>query len=216
MRTSRLIVHGAVSAGYALGGAALWLGLPSEIPPSWTAASGEVVWLGGPLVAFLLPTTVAVTYRLLRSLSRTGPIDQHDAALGMLDVVMARVALLVLGVHATILAGLEGWLFGRPWSGQVLPLMLGLAMVSIGNLLPRIRPNLAIGIRTQRTLSDRAYWIRAHRRAGYLVVACGAVVMVSALAVPSPVGPSIILLIAPAAIVGTWLLVRWQRPDVDA
>jgi uncharacterized membrane protein len=81
-------------------------------------------------------------------------------------------------------------------------------MISVGNLLPRTGPNLAIGIRTQRTLADRGYWLNTHRRAGYMVVICGAVIVLSALAVPKPVGPGMILLVGPAALVGTWLLLR--------
>ena len=81
-------------------------------------------------------------------------------------------------------------------------------LISVGNLLPRTRPNLAIGIRTKRTLSDRACWMRTHRDAGYLVVACGFVLVLSAIAVPKPVGPGMILLVGPAAVVGTWLLLR--------
>jgi hypothetical protein len=33
--------------------------------------------------------------------------------------------------------------------------------MAIGNLLPRVRPNVAIGIRTSRTLRDRDAWLRA-------------------------------------------------------
>jgi len=94
--------------------------------------------------------------------------------------------------------------------------MLGFTMISIGNLLPKTRPNIAIGIRTHRTLSDRALWVRTHRSAGYLVVACGAVIILSAIAVPAPVGPGMILLVGPAALVGTSLLVRFSRENADA
>ena len=50
----------------------------------------------------------------------------------------------------------------------------------------------------------------------YLVVACGVVVVVSALAVPKPVGPGMILLVGPAALIGTWLLLRLQGRHVNA
>jgi uncharacterized membrane protein len=45
--------------------------------------------------------------------------------------------------------------------------------VAVGNLLPRTRPNLALGIRTARTLSDRRLWMLTHRVGGYVVVAVG-------------------------------------------
>ena len=209
MRAPRWITHSAILVGYVLGIVALYSGLPTEIPPSWTASNGDVLWLGASMVAFLLPTAVAVTDILLRDLCIRHPI-QHSTVnvLAILDAIMARVAVFVVGVHATVLAGLLGLLSGREWAAQVVPLMLGATMISVGNLLPRTRPNLAIGIRTHRTLSDRALWIKTHRSASYIVVACGVVIVLSAIAVPRPVGPGMILLVGPAALVGTWLLVR--------
>jgi uncharacterized membrane protein len=105
-------------------------------------------------------------------------------------------------------------LSGRDWTARIVPLLLGVTMIAVGNLLPRVRPNLAIGIRTRRTLSDRACWMRTHRRAGYLIVAAGVVVVLSAIAVPKPLGPGMILAIGPAVLVGAWLLPRLQRREV--
>jgi uncharacterized membrane protein len=218
MRTPRSVTYSAVLVGYVLGIVALYSGLPTEIPPSWTASNGDVLRLGTSMVAFLLPTAVTVTDILLRGLCVRHPIDQHSTVnvLAIFDAIMARVAVFVVGVHVAVLAGLLGLLSGREWAAQVVPLMLGITMISVGNLLPRTRPNLAIGIRTRRTLSDRAYWLKTHRRAGYLVVTCGAVVVLSALAVPRPVGPGMILLVGPAALVGTWLLLRLQGRHAHA
>lgn len=128
MRALRSPQNLLIVVGYGLGAAALSAGLPEQIPPLWNVSGRGALWCGGPMVAFLLPTAVAVTNVLLR---------------------------------------------GREWADQIVPVMLGLTMISIGNLLPRTRPNLAIGIRTPRTLSDRALWIRMHRSAGYMVVALG-------------------------------------------
>jgi uncharacterized membrane protein len=170
------------------------------------------------MVAFLLPTAVAAIDILLRGLCVRHPIDRHGMAnvLAIVDAIVARIALFVVGVHTAVLAGLLGWLSGREWAAQLVPLMLGVTMISVGNLLPRTRPNLAIGIRTRRTLSDRGCWLNTHRRVGYMVVICGAVVVLSALAVPRPVGPGMILLVGPAALVGTWLLVRSQGRHAHA
>jgi hypothetical protein len=214
----RLVTRSAILAGYALGVGALYWRLPAEIPPLWTGPSGDVIWLGAPMAAFLLPTATAVIESLLRNLFERHPIDRHGAAdaLWVFDAIMARVAVFVLGVHAAVLAGLLGLLFGQAWAAQLVPLMLGVAVIGVGNLLPRTRPNLAIGIRTERTLSDRTYWIRTHRRAGYLVVTCGVVLVLSALAVPTPVGPGMILIVGPAALVGTWLLLRFNGPHAHA
>jgi uncharacterized membrane protein len=194
-----------VAAGYGLG-AALYAALPDEAP------------FARPLAAFLLPTAAAVTYTLLRGLCARHPIGAATAGdtLAAYDAVMLRFVLFLMAVHATMLVGLMGLFRDRPWTGRIVPALLGLAMIGIGNLLPRTRPNLAIGIRSRRTLSDRACWIRVHRSAGYMTVACGAVIVLSAIAGPRPFGPGMILLVGPAALLGTWLLVRFSGRDAHA
>jgi uncharacterized membrane protein len=171
------------AAGCGLGAAALYVGLP-----------------GGPMAAFLLPVASAVTCALLRSLLAAPGARASDAGvIAVCDAIMLRLSAFVVSVHAAVIFGLLGLLWGRGWTARMVPIMLGLTLVGIGNLLPRTRPNVAFGIRTARTLSDRACWMRTHRRAGYVLVGAGIAVVLSAVAVPAPVGPRMILAIAPAA-----------------
>jgi uncharacterized membrane protein len=175
-----------------------------------------VLRLGGPLVAFLLPTAVLITDWLLRGLCIKHPVDGESVAavIAIYDAIMLRVTIFVIGVHAAILLALLGWFSGQSWAAQIVPVMLGLTLISIGNLLPKTRPNLAIGIRTTRTLADRALWNRVHRPAGYLTVASGLVLVLSALAVPRPIGPGMILLVGPAALVATCLVIRLSQREL--
>jgi uncharacterized membrane protein len=193
-----------LAAGYGLG-AALYTSLPGEAP------------FARPMAAFLLPTAAAVTYTLLRGLCARHPIEGANAAgtLATCDAVMLRVILFLMGVHVTLLAGLLGLLRDRPWGSRIVPLLLGLTMIGIGNLLPRTRPNLAIGIRTSRTLSDRAWWAQTHRIAGYILVALGVVVAAAALTLPKPFGPGMIQLAAPAGLLALPVLLSWSRRHAD-
>jgi uncharacterized membrane protein len=218
MRKVRSTQTFVVLAGYVLGGFALYWGLPEQVPPSWTVPARGTLWLGTPMVAFLLPTAVAITDLLLRGLCVKHPIDEPNMVnvLAIYDAIMLRFTIFVMGVHGAVLLAMLGLLWGREWAAQIVPMMLGFTMISIGNLLPKTRPNLAIGIRTRLTLSDRALWIRVHRSAGYMVVACGVVLVLSAMTVPRPVGPAMILLVGPAALVGTCLLVWFSRKHVHA
>jgi uncharacterized membrane protein len=206
-----------IVAGYALG-AGMYSGLPDQIPPAVSVSGRGPVWLGGAMVAFLLPTAAAMTDALVRWLCVRHPIEAPDSTnvLAVYDAIMLRFILLVMGVHATVLAGLLGTLSGREWAAQIVPVMLGMTMIGIGNLLPRTRPNLASGVRTPGTLSDRALWIRTHRFAGYLVVALGCVIVLAAIAVPAPVGTGMILLVGPAAMVGIFVRMLYSRTRANA
>jgi immunity protein, SdpI family len=195
MPVKRPLLAVVLGAGYGLGGAALFAGPPGRV----TVAA-----------AFVLPAAVTLTDALLRGLCARHPIGEPGSpdALRIYDAIMLRFGAFIMGVHATVLAGLLGLLAGRDWAGQIVPVMLGLVLISIGNLLPRTRPNLALGIRTRRTLTNRAAWIRTHRLTGYVTVATGAVILLSAIAVPPPIGRTMVLAVAPAALVATWFVVR--------
>jgi hypothetical protein len=191
-------------AGYALG-AALYSVLPDAAP------------FGRPLAAFLLPTAALTIDVLLRGLIARHPIEGASSpdALATYDAVMVRLMLFLFGVHATVLVGLLGLLRDRQWAGRIVPVLLGLTMIGIGNLLPRTRPNLAIGIRTPRTLSNRALWVQTHRIAGYALVVLGLVVVVAGVALPPPVGPGMIQLVAPAGALGLPVLLLWSKRRAD-
>jgi uncharacterized membrane protein len=207
-----------ILAGSVVGVAALWRGLPEHIPPSGSVPGFGTLSFGAAMVAFLLPTALALTDVLLRGLCVRHPVDEASASqvLSIYDAIMLRFTAFVICVHALVLAGVLGLLRGREWGNHIVPVMLGLTMISVGNLLPRTRPNLAIGIRTRRTLSDHALWMRTHRSAGNMMVACGFLIVLSALAVPPPIGPGMILLVGPAALVGTGFLIHYSRSRANA
>jgi uncharacterized membrane protein len=186
-----------IGIGYLLG-AAVFSRLPEEI--------------SHPMAAFLLPTAALVTFALLRQLgTRHVSEDVSRDFLLTYDAIMFRFLLFVTGVHVTILAGLLGLLWGREWAARIVPVMLGAFLVGVGNLLPRTRPNLAMGISTSGTRSDRALWMRTHRVAGYLVVALGLVILFGGIVVPAPAGPKMGRLIEPAVLVGVPALVLYSR-----
>ena len=139
-------------------------------------------------IAFLLPGAAATIYLLMRLLAAHDPVRRGNGAFARTyGAILFRIVLFIAALHGTVLVGLLGR--GILWRGgrlvpRVAPALLGLAFVAIGNLLPRIRPNVAIGIRTARTLRDREAWLRVNRIAGYVAVSLGAVIVFAALLIP--------------------------------
>jgi uncharacterized membrane protein len=218
MRTLPTILRLVILVGYLLGAFALHSGLPEQVPPSWTVPGLGTLWMGGAMMAFLLPTAVAITAVLLRGLCLKDPVDESSSVnvLAIYDAIMLRFSIFVISVHGAVLLAMLRLLSSREWVAQLVPVMLGFTMISVGNLLPRTRPNLALGIRTRHTLADRRVWMQVHRDVGYLVVFLGAVVIASAVTMPEPVGPAMILVVGPAALFGTCLLLRYSRPSARA
>lgn len=128
------------------------------------------------LIAFALPTAIAVVVVFLGILWSRDPIRDRDAQIeSAYHAVIRTVVLFLLGLHVAILFALTSQL--RPDIVRVVahavPVMFGVTLIVIGNLLPRFRPNVVIGIRTSRTLTDRTAWARTNRVAGYATVGSG-------------------------------------------
>lgn len=195
--------------GGVLGAVALYVGLPASSyeSVSWNPPGGSTLSLAAMATAFLLPIAALTTDVLLRSLIARHPIETPESAhlLSICDAIMLRAVTFLMGVHAVVLAGSLGMLAGHAWAARLVPMMLGLTMMGVGNLLPRTRQNLAIGIRTSHTLSDRAVWMQTHRLVGRLIVIGGLTVVVAAAVLPAPIGTGFVLAVGPVILVGSAL-----------
>ena len=63
-----------------------------------------------------------------------------------------------------------GWPIEIP---MLIPVGVGLLLMVIGNLMPRMRPNWFMGIRTPWTLASESVWRKTHRLGGYCFMAMG-------------------------------------------
>ena len=151
-----------------------------------------LTWEGEPrsariLTLFLLPLTACVIYFLLGSLRtprRGSPPDQ--AADGAIDDIVFCILLFLISVHVIVLAVLLEVEAVQSWASRGVVVLVGLTLIAVGNLLPRTRPNVALGIRTSRTLVDRQLWMLTHRVGGYVAVAVGSITIVSGLFLAGP------------------------------
>jgi len=127
------------------------------------------------LIAFALPATAAVIYVTFRPLWHSADGSAEVGA--TYRAITVHAVLFVLVLYALALATLADVPGVRPAAPRAVAILFGLFLVGVGNLLPRTRPNLLIGIRTARTLEDRELWTRIHRMCGYLTVGFGTVVV---------------------------------------
>jgi hypothetical protein len=175
----------AVAFGY-IASAAVYAWLPAvSIRPSQAAPFGR------PLLAFLLPTAALLVSILFGSLWRRDPIRSRSASEeATYQAITFRIVLFILAIHAVVISGLlsvAGVIPAiAPGLTRAVPILLGLGLISVGNLLPRMKPNLIIGIRTSGTLANPGMWMRTNRMAGYVAVGLG-IVLIAAGTLVSPV-----------------------------
>jgi uncharacterized membrane protein len=149
------------------------------------------------LVAFTLPTTALAIYGLFRSLWTHDRVRSGNGAFeSAYHTIVLHAVLFVVLLHLLTMSMLTGGFeaIGIDFSaGRVVVVMLGVLLMLVGNLLPRTRPNVAVGVRTARTLSDARLWQQVHRAGGYATVALGIVVAVTGmLATRDLVGPVVV------------------------
>jgi uncharacterized membrane protein len=164
-----------VLAGFASGA----LVLSGALGPSLTWP-GEAMSVR-VLTVFLLPITAASIRFVIHSLleHRGAVPDPSNAA--VIDSIVLCVTAFLMAVHTILLAALLQVSVVQLWGGRAVVVLVGLTTAAVGNLLPRTRPNLAVGLRTRRTLGDRQLWALTHRMTGYLAVIVGAVTVASGL-----------------------------------
>jgi uncharacterized membrane protein len=180
----------------------------SQLPGPYLVADPRLLF-ARPMIAFLLPTMAALTYLLLRSLWVRDPIrDREETFEATYDAILLRIILFVIILHVIVLAGMVGLLHGRTFAPRIVVMLLGLLLVAVGNLLPRMRPNVVIGIRTSRSMADRGLWMRTHRVAGYVTVALGIVIVAAGLFLSKS---AIANLIGTAALISALVIVTSYR-----
>jgi uncharacterized membrane protein len=151
-------------------------------------------WLPGPYLqphpgltlrlalAFLLPTVAMVV--AWSTVSAFGAINGRaaEASGAALRTIIYVVTCFIVTLHVIVILTLIGVPFSPIAPARLVLSLTGLLLVLVGNWLPRSRPNLALGIRTQQLLTNAHAWARVHRFVGHVTVGVGLVTVWAALA----------------------------------
>lgn len=162
--------------------AAVYSRLPERMPVHW-GLDGEINRYGTRVEgAFLLPAAMLLVWLLLRFLPRIDPRRaNYEKFSDTYDLLVNSLITLFAVMHVAVVGTTLGWPISM---SRLVPAVIGLQFIILGNALPRARPNWWFGIRTPWTLSNDRVWMRTHRVGGYLLAGAG-VVLLAAAAVPS-------------------------------
>jgi uncharacterized membrane protein len=165
------------------------------------------------VIAFLMPTAALVTCLVADALSSRVVVGEAQASSAQaVRVILLCTVLFTVVLHGLVLLSVIGIPIASFSPHRLVVVLTGLLFVGIGNVLPRLRPNLVFGIRTRRILENSLAWERVHRVAGYLLTALGVIT----------VGPGLILsksqipiVLSAAVVVGATVNLaayrRWAR-----
>ena len=153
----------------------LWNRLPEQIPFHWNAA-GEIDGWASKAVAVFVPSAAMLALQWLCVLvTSTDPKKQNHPE---------KVKVLVLWLIPLITVFISALMYVSALGGSVrvemlMPILLGLLFVAIGNYMPKCKQNYTIGIKIPWTLASEENWNRTHRLAGWVWVGGGVVMLLS-------------------------------------
>jgi hypothetical protein len=172
-----------IAVGFASGLVAFpWLPGPSLDPEQSLFGRAVIAFFPRAVIAFLVPTAALVTCMIADKLSQRGVSGEPQcaSAKAIRVILLCTVSFMVV-LHGLVLLSLTGFPIGRFSPHRLTVVLTGVLVASIGNVLPRLRPNPVFGIRTARLLDHRMAWERVHRAAGYLLVALGGITVAAGL-----------------------------------
>ena len=172
-----LIITSLVTLIPILVGLLLWDKLPEQVPYHWNI-NGEVdSWVSKTQAVFLMPALMLALHWVCVFASTADPKSKnyHPKSI-MLVLWLCPILNLVLNTMV------YGTALGYTISVELLiPLIMGVMFIFIGNLLPKMRQSYTLGIKLPWTLNNEENWNKTHRLAGKIWVAGGVLIMTSAL-----------------------------------
>lgn len=153
-----------------LAGLALYSRLPEQVPTHFDFSGNPNGWSSRPFAVFGLPCLMAALNMFLHiSLLRDPKRANMSAALKTISRwVIPALSVLSCGLILTAAMGYPSHV------ETVIPLLVGILFLLVGNYLPKTKQSYTMGIRLPWTLESEENWNRTHRLAGFLWVAAGA------------------------------------------
>ena len=159
--------------------AAVFDGLPEQIPTHFNVRGEADDWARRSIGAFMMPLFGLLLYGVFHLLPKISPrktnLDRFEDTYWLIANTTVGF---MCALHVLVLGRALGWPVDM--TSAVL-LGIGLMFMIIGNVLPRTRSNWWIGIRTPWTMESENVWRATHRLAGKTFMIGGAVTVIGAL-----------------------------------
>ncbi|MBC8061289.1 MAG: SdpI family protein [Clostridiaceae bacterium] len=141
--------------------------LPNQIPMHWNAM-GEIDSYGAKMpYAFLLPLIPILAPIMMQLLPKIDPKKNNykDFEGSYFAIILASVLVFVSLNFITLTTALGN---NTMKVDVFVKLMMGVLFVVIGNVMPKLKHNYFVGVKTPWTLSSEQVWYKTHRLSGVL------------------------------------------------
>lgn len=157
--------------------------LPEKVPAHWNI-KGEIDRYESKLWgAFGIPLLVLGIYLGLLYLPYIDPKrENYPKFEGVYKIIRYTFVIIFSLIYFTILY----IALGGPENlvPKIVPAVLGILFIVLGNYMPRIKYNWFVGVRTPWTLFNEEVWRKTHRFSGFLFVIAGIFMLISSFLPP--------------------------------
>ncbi|MBU7006162.1 SdpI family protein [Phosphitispora fastidiosa] len=154
----------------------IYQSLPDTIPLHWNI-KGEVDNTGGKNFVFVTALLPLALYLLMKFAPKIDPKKaSYDKHMGSYQIITISVVLMMIGIHWVSIVAAMGYNIDV---GMFVKIGVGLLFIVLGNVMPKLRHNYFVGIRTPWTLANEDNWRKTHRFGGYAFVLAGLTFFVS-------------------------------------
>lgn len=144
--------------------------LPEKIPIHWNAA-GHIDRYGAKATIFLSPSLTTLIYAGMLFSPLIDPRRANYAKFtGPYRVIRSLLVLIFVIIHLMSTGAALNYSIKID---RILPLVLSIMIIVMGNYMGKLRHNYFVGIRTPWTLADEDVWNKTHRFGGLLWVLAG-------------------------------------------
>jgi uncharacterized membrane protein len=167
-----------IIAAAVISGVICYPSLPDQMVTHW-GIDGEPDGYSSKLTALAFtPILMIILVGIFRVVPKTDPKkDNHTTNSGSVQVVENTILLMLLAIHGHIIATGYGYVFPIE---KFISILLGVVFIIFGFVMPRLKQNFMIGIRTPWTLSDEEVWRRTHHFGGWVFAIGGFLLVVTA------------------------------------
>jgi uncharacterized membrane protein len=144
---------------------------PERVPIHWNF-QGQADNYGSPFfAAFFFPALLVFLYILFLTIPYADPKrDRYSEFTGVYHIFKGMIIFIMAAIY--FIASLNGLGFNIP-IGLFVPSLIGLMFIVMGALMPRIKPNWFMGIRTPWTMSNEEVWRKTHVFGGKVFILSG-------------------------------------------
>ena len=190
-------------------GLLLWEQLPEQIPSHWNIEGEIDGWSSKPFAVFGLPCIILALHWVCIIASLTDPksTNYHPTMFRLVLWICPGLSLLLSTLTYSVALGCEIDV------EVIMPLVMGVLFLVIGNLLPKCRQSYTMGIKLPWTLNNEENWNKTHRFGGKVWVAGGIIILATAFIGSFWILMGVLLIMVTVPTLYSYLLYRKQAKD---